>query len=65
MMELRVGEVSLVEWDASCGGSDLPNQVGQVIELVEKTKSMRRKCGMEIRVRESLLKARKLGWGSR
>ena len=32
----RVEEVSLVERDLSCRGSDLPNQVGQVIELEEK-----------------------------
>ena len=47
----RVEEVSLAERDASHGGSDLPNWVGQVIGWIRKgTKSTRRERGVETRV---------------
>ena len=48
--KLRVEMVSLAEWDMGHRRSDLPNRVGQVIELVKKMKSTRRKCGVEMMV---------------
>ena len=38
----RVEEVSLAERDASRGGSDLPNRVGQVIGWMRKKQSRRK-----------------------
>ena len=50
-MRLRAEEVSLAERDASRGGSDLPNWVGQVIGWIRKgAKSTRRERGVETRV---------------
>ena len=56
-MKLRVEEGSLVEWDASHGGLDLPNWVGQVIRLMGRMKLMKRKCGVEMRVERPVEKS--------
>ena len=50
----RVGVVSLAERDASRRGSDLPNWVGQVIELVKKTRETKRRRGAETKVKRPM-----------
>ena len=50
----RVEEVSPAERDASRGGSDLPNRVGQVIELAKKTREMKRRRGAETKVKRPM-----------
>ena len=49
--KLRVEMVSLAEWDTSLGGLDLPNRVGQVIELEDKGAVNKREHGVETRVK--------------
>ena len=46
--------MSLAEQDASRGGLDLPNRVGQVIESVKKTREMKRRRGAETRVKRPM-----------
>ena len=53
-MKSRVEEVSPAEWDASRRGSDLPNQVGQVIESVKKMRETKRRRGAETRVKRPM-----------
>ena len=57
-MRSRVKEVSLAEWDVSRRGSDLPNRVGQVIQLEDKGAINKREHSVETRVGRPMVQSR-------
>ena len=60
----RVGVVSLAERDANCGGSDLPNRVGQMIGWIRKGRNRQRGNAAWKRGWADLTNGLKVEWGS-